>query len=73
MGRLTLAVLYGGRSGEHEVSCVSARNVIRAADPDRFSVVEVFIAPDGRWSVDGMLPFRRQRDLHRRHFPGNSR
>ncbi|MDR7428622.1 MAG: D-alanine--D-alanine ligase family protein [Armatimonadota bacterium] len=53
MGRLTLAVLYGGRSGEHEVSCVSARNVIRAADPDRFSVVEVFITPDGRWSVDG--------------------
>lgn len=53
MSRMTLAVLYGGRSGEHEVSCVSARNVIRAADPERFSVVEVFIAPDGRWWVDG--------------------
>jgi D-alanine-D-alanine ligase len=53
VGRLTLAVLYGGRSGEHEVSCVSARNVVRAADPERFSVVEVFIAPDGRWWVDG--------------------
>jgi len=53
VGRLTLAVVYGGRSGEHEVSCVSARNVIRAADPERFSVVEVFISPDGRWWVDG--------------------
>jgi D-alanine-D-alanine ligase len=50
---MTLAVLYGGRSGEHEVSCVSARNVIRAADPERFCVVEVFIAPDGRWWVEG--------------------
>ncbi len=53
MAQLTLAVLYGGRSGEHEVSCVSARHVIRAADPERFSVVEVFIDRDGRWWVEG--------------------
>jgi len=53
VSRLTLAVLYGGRSGEHEVSCISARSVVRAADPDRFSVVEVFIGQDGRWWVDG--------------------
>lgn len=53
MGQLTLAVLYGGRSGEHEVSCVSARHVVRAVDPERFSVVEVFIDPEGRWWIDG--------------------
>lgn len=53
MAQLTLAVLYGGRSGEHEVSCVSARHVILAADPERFSVVEVFIDRDGRWWVEG--------------------
>ncbi len=50
--RVRLGVVYGGRSGEHEVSCISARNVIRAADPERFSVV-IFIARDGTWFVAG--------------------
>ncbi len=53
MSRIRLGVVYGGRSGEHEVSCVSARSVVRHLDPDRFAVVEIFIAPDGRWSVEG--------------------
>ncbi|MDR7414859.1 MAG: D-alanine--D-alanine ligase family protein [Armatimonadota bacterium] len=51
--RIRLGVVYGGRSGEHEVSCISARNVIRAADPERFSVVEIFIGRDGSWFVAG--------------------
>jgi D-alanine-D-alanine ligase len=45
-------VLYGGRSAEHDVSCVSARHVVSALDPDRYEVVPVGIARDGRW-VDG--------------------
>ncbi|MCS7171965.1 MAG: D-alanine--D-alanine ligase [Armatimonadetes bacterium] len=53
MERIRLGILYGGRSGEHEVSCISARNVIRAADPERFSVVEIFIDRDGTWFVQG--------------------
>ncbi|MGH2816642.1 MAG: D-alanine--D-alanine ligase A, partial [Actinomycetota bacterium] len=39
MKRIRLAVLYGGRSAEHQVSVVSARSVMEALDPDRFEVV----------------------------------
>ncbi len=53
MERIRLGVVYGGRSGEHEVSVLSARNVIQAADPERFAVVEIFIARDGTWFVQG--------------------
>src|SRR5438094_5905987 len=49
MSRIRVAVLFGGRSGEHEVSCVSARHVAAAFDPDRYQVVPVGITRDGRW------------------------
>jgi len=45
----TVAVLFGGPSTEHEVSLVSARGVLANIDRDRYRVVEVGIAPDGRW------------------------
>ena len=47
--RLRVGVLYGGRSGEHEVSLRSAAAVIAALDPQRFDVVPVAIGKDGRW------------------------
>lgn len=47
--RIRLVVLYGGRSAEHDVSCVSARHVLAAADPDRYEVVPVGITREGRW------------------------
>jgi D-alanine-D-alanine ligase len=47
--RLRVALLFGGRSAEHEVSCVSAVAVHRALDPDRYEVVPVGITPDGQW------------------------
>ncbi|MGH9243315.1 MAG: D-alanine--D-alanine ligase family protein [Acidimicrobiales bacterium] len=47
--RIRLVVLFGGRSAEHEVSCVSALHVLRAADPTRYHVVPVGITRDGRW------------------------
>jgi D-alanine-D-alanine ligase len=50
---LTVLVLMGGRSSEHEVSLVSARGVMAALDPDAFSVVPVEIATDGSWLHDG--------------------
>src|SRR5712691_3126081 len=49
MSRIRVAVLFGGRSGEQEVSCVSARHVAAAFDPDRYQVVPVGITRDGRW------------------------
>jgi D-alanine-D-alanine ligase len=44
-------VLYGGRSSEHEVSCLSARSVLNALDRERWEVVPVGITRDGRWTL----------------------
>ena len=49
-------VLYGGRSSEHQVSCLSARSVLAALDGDRYDVVAVGITRDGRWVLgDGTI------------------
>lgn len=45
----TLAILFGGRSGEHEVSIRSARSVIRYADPSKYQIVPICIDTDGAW------------------------
>jgi D-alanine-D-alanine ligase len=47
--RLRVGVLFGGRSGEHEVSLNSAASVIRALDPAKYDVVPIGITKDGRW------------------------
>ena len=47
--RLRVAVLFGGRSGEHEVSLRSATRVIAALDPARYEIVPVAITKEGRW------------------------
>ncbi|WP_420640264.1 D-alanine--D-alanine ligase family protein [Candidatus Poriferisocius sp.] len=49
--RTRLVLLFGGRSAEHDVSCVSARHVAAAADPDRFDVVAVGITRSGQWRL----------------------
>jgi D-alanine-D-alanine ligase len=46
-----VAVLFGGRSAEHEISCVSARSVIDALDPERVEVVPIGITRDGSWHL----------------------
>jgi D-alanine-D-alanine ligase len=65
-GRIRIAVVFGGRSAEHAISCVSAGSVIAALDPHRYEVVRVGITPDGGWVLadpdqrlaitDGKLP-----------------
>ncbi|MCM2277299.1 MAG: D-alanine--D-alanine ligase [Oligoflexia bacterium] len=50
--KLKIAVLYGGRSGEHEVSLRSAASVIRNLDPSRFEVIPIGIDKDGRWLLN---------------------
>jgi D-alanine-D-alanine ligase len=42
-------ILFGGRSAEHDVSCVSAREVVHALDRDRYDIVPVGIQRDGTW------------------------
>ena len=46
---MRLVVLFGGRSAEHDVSCVSARHVVAAADPEKYLVEPVGITREGRW------------------------
>ncbi len=47
--RVRLVVLFGGQSAEHDVSRVTARNVLAALDPDRYDVHLIGIARNGRW------------------------
>ena len=51
--KLRVGVLFGGRSGEHEVSLASAASVIRALDPEKYEPVPIGITKDGRWLVGG--------------------
>ena len=46
-----LVVLFGGRSAEHNVSCVSARHVIEAADPELYEVTPIGIDKSGEWHL----------------------
>ncbi len=58
--RLRIGVLFGGRSGEHEVSLISAASVISALDPEKYEAVPIGISKDGRWlagtAAHKMLP-----------------
>ena len=47
--RLRVGILFGGRSGEHEVSLISAASVIQALDPAKYEVMPIGITKDGRW------------------------
>lgn len=47
--KINIAVLFGGRSGEHEVSLMSARSVLSVLDPERYNVIQVGITHDGDW------------------------
>jgi D-alanine-D-alanine ligase len=47
--KLRVGILFGGRSGEHEVSLTSATSVLKALDPDKYEVVLIGITRDGGW------------------------
>jgi len=48
---LRVGVLFGGRSGEHEVSLASAASVIRGLDPDKYEAVPIGISKEGHWLI----------------------
>ena len=56
--KVRVAVVFGGRSAEHAVSCASAGLVLGAIDRDRYDVVPVGIARDGRWVLTSGDPAR---------------
>ena len=54
--KLRVGVIYGGRSGEHEVSIASAASICENLDPARYETVPIHIAKDGRWSLPPSAP-----------------
>ena len=53
-----VALVFGGRSSEHAISCVSAGSVLRALDPDEFEVIPIGITRSGRWVLTSGDPDR---------------
>lgn len=53
-----VAVVFGGKSSEHAISCVTAGSVLAAIDPDAYDVVPIGIATDGRWVLESGDPDR---------------
>ena len=51
MKKLRVGVLFGGRSGEHEVSLASAASIIRGLDPDKYEPVPIGISKEGHWLI----------------------
>jgi D-alanine-D-alanine ligase len=49
--RKRVVILFGGRSAEHEISCVSARSVLEALDPERYEAVPIGVTKQGRWAL----------------------
>jgi D-alanine-D-alanine ligase len=50
--KLRVALLFGGKSAEHEISLISARNIVEAMDKNKYDVVAVGIDKQGRWHLD---------------------
>jgi D-alanine-D-alanine ligase len=51
-----VAVIYGGRSGEHEVSLRSAKSIIEAMDSEKYKVLHYLISKEGKWSPRALVP-----------------
>jgi D-alanine-D-alanine ligase len=56
MKKLRVGIIYGGRSGEHEVSVVSAASIFKHLDRDKYDAVPVLIAKSGQWVLGGKAP-----------------
>jgi D-alanine-D-alanine ligase len=52
-GKIRFGLIFGGRSGEHEVSLMSARGIMEAIDRDKYHVVPIGITKEGRWLASG--------------------
>jgi D-alanine-D-alanine ligase len=50
--KINLAVIFGGRSGEHEVSLSSARGVMKNLDKEKYNVIPIAITKGGNWLIE---------------------
>ena len=53
MNKIRLGVIYGGKSGEHEVSIMSTDSVINAIDTEKYDITRIFISKEGWWTIAG--------------------
>jgi D-alanine-D-alanine ligase len=64
-GKIRLGLIFGGRSGEHEVSLMSARSVLNALDRTKYEIVTIGISHEGRWYAgEGILDALEAGDPH---------
>ena len=49
MNKIRIGILFGGRSGEHEVSLMSSKSVLSVLDPQKYEITEIGITQDGQW------------------------
>src|SRR5690554_7725511 len=54
--RTRVALVFGGRSGEHAISCATAAGVLRALDPERYEVLPIGITTEGQWVLTPANP-----------------
>ncbi len=54
--KTNVAVIYGGRSGEHEISLRSAKSIIEAMDAEKYKVLHYVISKEGKWSPRPIAP-----------------
>src|SRR5207237_9029732 len=73
--KLRIGVIFGGRSGEHEVSIRSARSVIEAIDKSKYEVIPIAITKEGNWLAPAaaaeLLPASAQRLLSKQQLGGS--
>ena len=50
--KLRVAILFGGKSAEHEISLISARNISEAIDKNKYEILSIAIDKEGRWFFD---------------------
>jgi len=54
--KIRVAIVYGGRSGEHEISLRSAESIMKAMDRSKYELIEYFISKEGKWQPKPILP-----------------
>jgi len=70
--KLRVAILFGGKSAEHEISLISARNIVAAMDKEKYEIVAIGIDKQGRWLFDEGARLLRGRGATQVALPPNS-
>ena len=58
--KMTIGLIFGGPSGEHEISCISAASIEKNIDREKYDVIAIGIDRDGRWFAP--IPFNSLRE-----------